>query len=141
MSAEDGDDLLILSAHVQDALLPSHSLRFYQEDGIFSGLCHRFCWEHEDKYFFEDAPLSHRVHSGLSFHHVKSVHYRGFTPGHPHYTHLNLLTLQHKQDENDIKIHLLFSGESEIQLCVEKLLCHVSDLHHPWPATQKPMHG
>lgn len=136
--AEDREDLLVLSSHLQDSLIPTHSMRFSEEEGTFSGLCHRFCWEHDGKHFFGEEPLYHRVHTGLAFRHVQSVQHKGFKREYP--AHLNLLALKTTEDDQGLQIHLLFSGESEIKLCVDKLYCHMGDLHHPWPAIQKPRH-
>ena len=136
--AEDKEDMIVLSAHLQDSLIPMHSMRFVEEEGTFSGLCHRFCWEHEDKYFHEGATLHHRVHTGLAFRHVESVHHKGFSKGQG--GHLSLLSLRALEEDDGLKIHLIFSGESEIKLNVKKFHCHMGDIHHPWPAVQRPRH-
>jgi hypothetical protein len=141
--AEDHEDLSILSAHLQDALLSMESMLYHEEERMFSSLCHRFCMEHAGKYYDERGEeLHHRVHTGLAFHHVQSVHYKGFDRASPDYRHLNLLALQPRQDENGLKIHLLFAGESEIRLCVDKLYAHIKDLAPPYPAISgAPNHG
>lgn len=138
--AEDHEDLLLLSAHLQDSLMPLHSMRFHEKEGTFSSLCNRFCWEHDGKHYFEEQPLFHRVHTGLSFKHVTSVQHKGFDRDSMHHRHLNLLAIKAEEDTNSFKIHLLFSGESEIKLNVDKLYCHMGDLHHPWPTAKKPKH-
>ncbi len=138
IKAEDTEDLHILSAHLQDALVPLHSLHFDPEQQTFSGLCHRFCWEH-DGHFFQNKALYHRVHAGLTFRHVRSVHHKGFHRSlekHP----LNLLTIQSNEKGRYAHVHLIFSGQSEIRLEVASLLCHLGDLHHPWPTHNQPSH-
>lgn len=123
---------------MQDALLPLHSLYFNQEEGTFSALCNRFCWEH-DGHFFKGEPLYHRVHSGLCFRHVRAVHHKGFhrsVERHP----LNLLSLQAEEKPGYVNVHLLFSGQSEIRLQAEAIKCHLGDLHYPWPTRHKPNH-
>lgn len=139
--AEDHEDLSILSAHLQDALIPMESILYQEEDQTFSSLCHRFCIEHAEKYMDENGDfLHHRVHTGLAFHHVSAVHYRGFDRASTDYRHLNLLALQPREDEHGLNIHLLFAGESEIRLCVHKLYAHMKDLAPPYPAISKPAH-
>ncbi|MBX9976931.1 MAG: DUF2948 family protein [Alphaproteobacteria bacterium] len=141
--AKDREDLHIIAAHVQDALLPLHGLHFDHGEGTFSALCNRFCWEH-DGHFFEDKPLYHRVHSGLCFRSVQSIHFKGLEDTialHP----LNLLSIQANEHPPEAKpgyahVHLLFSGESEIRLTVNTITCHLGDLHHPWPTRVKPGH-
>lgn len=137
--AFDHDDLHILAAHIQDAVIPLHSLLYDPENATFSALCNRFCWEHHDQHFFEEDPLFHRVHSGLCFRHVKSVKHKGFQrhkDSHP----LNLLTLHAEDKGGYANVHLLFSGHSEILLEVDKIHCNLGDLHHPWPTKKKPHH-
>lgn len=139
IAAVDQEDLSIVSAHVQDALIPLHSMYFNEHEGTFSGLCNRFCWEHENHHF-EGEPLFHRVHSGLSFQGVQTVHHRGFDP-HKEAKTLNLLTVKAENGtKGNTHIHLIFSGESEIRLNVKAIQCHLGDLHHPWPTQKKPTH-
>lgn len=137
LAALDHEDLQIIAAHTQDAIVPVHAFHFDKERETFSAFCHRFCWEHEGKHHIADQPpLSHRVHSGLSFHHVKAVHYKGFESlGNEH--HLNLLTME-AQDSGCI--HLIFSGENEIRITAGRIKCYLEDLSHPWPTHLAPVH-
>ena len=139
VAAVDSEDLNILSAHLQDAIIPLHSMHYNEDTGTFSGLCNRFCWEHDDHYF-EGKQLFHRVHSGLTFHGVSEVHHRGFDP-HGDERTLNLLTVKTQAGHNGTThIHLVFSGQSEIRLSVNSIKCLLGDLHHPWPTEKKPSH-
>jgi len=139
IAAADTEDLDILAAHVQDSLIPLHSMHFNKTEGTFSSLCNRFCWEHGDQHFFEDKPLHHRVHSGLTFKGVEEVHHRGFNPKTDTRT-LNLLTVKANPHPKGTDIHLIFSGKSEIRLKTKSIDCRLGDLHHPWPTHKKPEH-
>ena len=104
--ARDLEDLTILSAHLQDALLPLTSMVYEPKIGTFTMLANRFCWEHP-AIDHEGEPMHHRVHSGLCFKNVGKIHHCGFQrKGNARI--LNLLALKsHKSDA----IHLICSGD------------------------------
>lgn len=133
--ARDEDDLTIMSAHLQDSLVPRVSLQFNPREARFTLLTNRFCWEYP-AIDHEGEPMYHRVHSGLSFSNVQKVHFRGF-----HHKKgpeiLNLLAVQARKNNT---IHLLCSEHHEIRLQTTGLHCHLGDIHHPWPSRKKPTH-
>lgn len=133
--AHDEEDLSILAAHLQDALLPLVSMVFEPKNATFTMLANRFCWEHPP-IDHEEGPMYHRVHSGICFKNVDKVHHRGFERTGKTRV-LNLLTLQAQKNG---AIHLVCSGDSEIRIETKKLHCHLGDLHHPWPTRKKPTH-
>ena len=65
--ARDLEDLQILAAHLQDALIPYMSMQYDPVAKTFTALVNRFCWEHGEMPH-EDGPLYHRAHAGLSIH-------------------------------------------------------------------------
>ncbi len=132
--AQDHQDLQIVAAHLQDALLPITAMVHDTKTSTFCLLAKRFCWEHEEMHH-EGQPLYHRVHSGICFMNVKSVHHRGFDLMSKKRV-LNLMTMH----SDGATIHMVFSGENEIRIEVDKLHCHVGDLHHPWPTRKRPVH-
>lgn len=133
--AHDEEDLSILAAHLQDALLPLVSMVFEPKDATFTMLANRFCWEHPP-IDHEGSLMYHRVHSGICFKNVDKVHHRGFDrKGKTRI--LNLLTLQAGKSGN---IHLICSENNEIRIETNKLHCHLGDIHHPWPTRKKPTH-
>lgn len=133
--AHDDEDLTIMAAHLQDALLPLVSMVYEPKKATFTLLANRFCWEHPP-IDHEGAPMFHRVHSGITFKNVDKVHHRGFDrKGKTRI--LNLLTIHAKRAG---AIHLVCSQDHEIRLETKNLHCHLGDLHHPWPTRKKPMH-
>lgn len=133
--ARDTEDLTILAAHLQDALLPFVSMVYEPKNATFTMLANRFCWEHPPL-DHEGEPMYHRVHAGLCFRNVEKVRHRGFQQkGTPRI--LNLLTLHAKNNE---AIHLIGSGNQEIRVETKNLHCHLNDLHQPWPTRKRPTH-
>ncbi len=137
MIAEDQEDLTLISACLQDALIPLSGLEYDQESGHFRLIANRFCWEC-DAELQEEKSYYTRVPAGLAFHHVKEVHKLGLNLQNKNEL-VNLLTIQ-TTDEDDY-IHLIFSGGGEIKLHIDKLLCHLKDIDEPYPTANKPDHG
>ena len=135
MAAEDRDDLQLVAACLQDALIPLSGIEYDPEGGHFHLIANRFCWECEPENV--DGQSYHtRVSTGVAFHHVKDVHKKGLDLQSKNEL-INLLTIHH--EENDC-IHLIFSGGPEIKLIVEKLSCHLKDMDEPYPTSNKPEH-
>lgn len=133
--AHDEEDLTILAAHLQDALLPLASMVYEPKNATFTLLANRFCWE-RPPLDHEGGPLYHRVHSGLCFRNVDKVRHRGFERKGATRI-LNLLTVKAQKTD---AIHLVCSGNNEIRIETKNLHCHLGDLHQPWPTRKKPTH-
>lgn len=136
--AKDKEEIHILSAQLQDGLLPLTSIHFDKDAKTFTCLVNRFCWEHLDTHPNEEC--YYRVHSGFSVSNVLNVHKRNFHQKHPERV-LNLLMITVDEPKKGHQtIHLLFSGDKEIRLEVESILCQLGDVDHPWHTSKRPMH-
>lgn len=133
--AKDLEDLQILAAHLQDAILPLMSMQYDPETKTFRALANRFCWEHGEMEA-DGKPVYHRVHSGLEIHNVERVLHKGIDLQ-KNDQHYNLLTMH---GENEGAIHLVFSGGSEIRLETNDIHLHLGDVQKPWPTPHKPKH-
>jgi hypothetical protein len=137
MIAEDQEDLTLISACLQDALIPLSGIEYDKENRYFHLIANRFCWEHEEENR-EEGPCYNRVVAGLSFHNVRNVSKQGLNLENQNEL-LNLLTITFS-DDNEF-IHLVFSGGASIKVEIEKtLLCHLKDLESPYPTLNKPIH-
>lgn len=136
MVAEDEDDLQIIAACLQDALVPLSGMDYDQETGRFHLVANRFCWECIPEVLEGDS-FYQRVPTGLSFHHVKEIKKKDLDLHNKHEL-INLLTI-HDQDDNCIQ--LIFSGGAEIKLTVDKISCHLKDVDEPYHTLNKPSHG
>ncbi len=135
LRAEDKHDLHILSACLQDALLPVTAMAFDQEKKEFTLLANRFCWE-VDAHEHEGIPLYARIHAGVHFSNVHGVKHRGFSKQNP----IHILSLMCLYGEIDNEIHLVFADGEHICLHVNGVTCHMMDLHDSWITYQKPDH-
>jgi hypothetical protein len=136
MIVQDGNDLQVIAACLQDALVPLSGLEYDKEGECFHLIANRFCWEWEGE-AAQETPCYSRVAAGLSFQHVKDVQKKGLELQNKNEL-INLLTI-HAIDGED-SIHLVFSGGSEIKLTVERLSCHLKDMDEPYPTLNKPCH-
>lgn len=149
LRARDEQDLRVIAAMLQDALVPLKDVAFLKREKRFVLVANRFLWERApdeplelpelegDASFDDDAPPApfERVNCGIIFDKVKSARTRGFDLANQEQI-LNLLTLEAEGNS----IFLVFSGGAAIRLDVAGIHCHVEDLGEPWPADQRPEH-
>lgn len=135
MIAQDLEDLQVMVAHLQDAIVPFMSMTYDSETKTFRLLANRFCWEHTAE--ASEESLHHRVHSGIEIHNVQKVQHNGIDRLEAADRTYNLLTI-HRTDEGIL--HLIFSDGLELRVHVDDLHIRLGDLDHPWPTKYKPEH-
>lgn len=139
--AKDLEDLQLISAHLQDALLPLTTMIYDSSTSTFTALANRFCWE-KDSIEHEGMPLYHRTHAGLCFRNVEKVFYKNIDLNGSLRT-LNLLAVNaepQSSEEGSVILNMIFSGESHIRLKVKDLHCHLGDIHQAWTTRSRPKH-
>lgn len=131
--ALDADDLAVLSAHVQDAVVRAADIAWRKNERRFALVLRRFDWEAPDD-------QARRRLAGLHFERVKSVRRRGMDQGAPN-TVLNLLALTFQKSEAPAgSVTLVFSGGGAIRLEVECVEAQLRDLGPAWEASSRPVH-
>lgn len=130
LSARSLEDLAVIAALLQDALVPLGDMSFLADEKSFVMALNRFRWESG-----EGAVHRERIHAGLRFDGVTRVRYRGIDRGDRH-QFLSLLTIAY--DDGIAVLH--FAGGGEIRLDVEELHCALEDFGEPWPAGTTPAH-
>lgn len=126
LKAHDTEDLKILSACLQDSLVPLKEVHFDKDQNRFTLLLHRYRWEDETS-----PHKGSRIHSALSFEGVTKAQYAGLDPKASHPQTLSLLTLHYAAPY----VHLSFADKASIRLEVTDLKAKVRDAHVAWPAT------
>jgi hypothetical protein len=136
LSALDGDDLAVISAAVQDALVAVRDCAHFKDERRFVLLLNRFRWEADPTI---DAPYS-RTHSALVFNEVRAVRHHNI-PLHEPDRMLELLAvaLDAKPDDGGA-VTLRFAADRAIRLEIARLACHLGDVGEPWPTPWKPAH-
>jgi len=133
LRAEDAEDLAVVSAFLQDALVPVAEMAFLPDEQRFVLVVNRFMWER--------PPLDKKGHcertlTGIAFDGVKAVRVRGF-----------------ESTERDRILQVLavravpgsvifeFSGDDAMRLETDLILCHLEDIGEPWPTPWRPRHA
>jgi len=133
LRAEDADDLAVISACLQDAIVPYGDMRFVRAENRFMLAAVRFRWEQTDD---GRGEAYERVTSAVTIDRVKAVRQRGIGPA-AAAGFLNLLALE----AGDGQIDLVFAGGGAIRLDVEGIRCRMEDFDEPWPTPSQPRHG
>ena len=132
--ALDEDDLAILSANLQDALIPVPEIAYLPREKRFALAGKRFDWVKAA------AGGCERCAVGLHFERVLSVARIGFAQD-EHDRVLNLLAVAFTPaDAPAGHVTLTFSGGAAIRLQVECLEVGMADLGERWPCTKQPAH-
>ncbi len=137
LGAMDADDLSVISALVQDSVLPTAEMKFDRGAGRFALLLNRFRWE--DK----SAPRPERVQSVLAFETVRAVSSQGIDRSDKD-TVLSLLSVEFSETEapsGHITLH--FAGDGALRLSVEAIEANLRDVTRPYyaPSGKVPDHG
>lgn len=136
--AEDSDDLDIISAALQDAVVLVRDIAWLPSTRRFAMVVNRFRWEGEGR----SRRHGHmRVRAGLYFDNVLKVQTRHIAQDRPHGV-VNLLAIRFAMLEAPSGIvTLAFSGGAEIRLEVEALEARLSDMSLTWETKNLPDHG
>ena len=136
LRAEDAEDLSVVSACLQDAVIAIRETTFLPGDRRFVFVANRFRWEDAERERpVEGNPIYERVHCGICFDNVTAVRQQGLVQQRKGQI-VSLLAIENGEGVIDLK----FSAGIVIRLEVEKILCHVQDLDEPWPTQWRPSH-
>ena len=130
--ARSGDDITLLSAHIQDAILQIGDMAYLARERRFVAVMNRYCWEAEK--------TNKRVRCALNIGNVNAVQHRNIDMSRPQAV-LSLLALSFTQkDAPDGELQMIFSGGGEICLAVEAPEAILEDITMGWPARGRPQH-
>jgi hypothetical protein len=133
--AQDAEDLAVLSAQMQDAVVRVGDMAWLPKARRFALVGCRFDW------MAAEAGRRERCHTGLHFEGVLNARLRGFTQQEPAAT-LNLLGMVFTPTEAPAGIvDLVFSGNAGVRLEVECLEAQLRDLGSRWKTSRQPGHS
>ena len=133
LGAQDGDDLKVISALVQDAVFPITEMRYDAKAQRFALLLNRFRWEDAGK----DRHKPERVQSLLSFDMVQGVASQGVDRSEADMG-LSLLSITWEpRDEVSGDIILTLAGDGALKLSCEALDASLKDVTRPYTAPSK----
>jgi hypothetical protein len=133
LTAKDTEDLKVISAHMQDALVRLADIRYLPKSRQFAFVANRFAWERQ--------PNAERRRTGVHFEHVLNVKQQGILEQEKDAI-LSLLAITFEPGpEPSGSVVLTFSANCTIRLNVEYLDLQLKDLGGAWATTLTPSHG
>lgn len=132
--ALDSEDLDVISATTQDAVMRVGDMGFARADRRFALLMNRFAWE-------EGGRTRQRKRAGLHFDRVTAVKAAGFDLDAVDGV-LELLTIRFAETDAPAGVvELTFAGGATVRLNVECLEARLADLGAAWAAKAVPAHS
>lgn len=133
LGAEDAGDLQVISALVQDAVLPATEIRWQKTQRRLALLINRVRWEDVDAAQRRGRPVE-RVQTVLVVSQVLSVASQGLDP-HDQDLVLSLLSVDFVPGEDGTgRVVLTFAGDGAIRAEVEALDVTMRDVTRPYAA-------
>ena len=134
--AEDEEDLAIISAHLQDAVIRIGDIAFLPKSRRFAVFLNRYCWEG-----CPEGSVGERTRSGLHFDNVLKVQSVNVRQDDPEAV-AELLALRFTpRTEGAGAIDLILAGGGRIRLEVEAIQATLRDISEHWPARARPAHS
>lgn len=134
--ALDNEDLQIIAAHCQDAVVKVSDIQFIGKEKRLVLQTNRFVWENKQA----RTSVPERRRSVLHFGQVEKVSSIGFDLSNKE-TILNLLTIKFEETNAPAgSIDLLFSGDITIRMDVECVEAQLADMQAAWAASSMPKH-
>jgi hypothetical protein len=132
--ALDGEDLEVISATTQDAVLRVGDMGFAKADRRFALLMNRFAWEAGGK-------TRQRKRTALHFDRVSDVKVQGIDTNAVDGV-LELLAVRYTMTDDPAgTVDLDFAGGGTVRLSVECLEARLQDLGAAWAAKATPTHA
>lgn len=136
--ALDDEDLTVISAAMQDAVLRVEDIEFDKNNNQFLILANRFAWEKRKGFLKKHHERRRTV---LAFKRVNGVKMRGFNAGNDDQV-LSLLALRFLETDEgpEGELELIMSGNAGILLDVECIEVQLTDTGGAWETRFKPKH-
>ncbi len=148
--AKDGEDLAVIAACLQDALVPLSEIHFDKKERCLYMIANRFRWERATEHaeqgatIMEDALFNgegdddrdSRRNAAIRIDHVIAVRSRGIDLSQRD-RFLSLLTLRREGEHLD----LIFAGGGVIRLEIRELALVLREIGAAWPAQARTDHG
>jgi hypothetical protein len=132
LAALDIEDLAVISAHMQDAVLRVGDMGYGKAKKQFALVANRFAWD--------EVELHMRRRTGLHFDRVLAVKTLNIDPNEKDEV-LSLLSISFVEtDAPSGEVLLTFSAGATVRLIVECLECQMKDLGPAWATQYVPQH-
>tara|TARA_A100001234_G_C12436268_1_gene304911 strand:- start:147 stop:590 length:444 start_codon:yes stop_codon:yes gene_type:complete len=131
------EDLRVVSAHLQDAIVNTSDIANLKKNKIFLIQLSRFMWEDVEKGVFRK---SKRIRSILKFENVIKVHSRNINQTKKD-KFLDFLTIETNQmPDNNYEMKIVFAGDLIIKVICEVIEITLDDQGNAWDTKNIPKH-
>lgn len=138
--ALDAEDLAVISAHLQDAVMAVGDMAYLPREQRFAAIGNRFDWLTFAQTETTGRPDKHRKRAAVRFERVKSAKIQGIDLKKTTEV-LSLLAIQFEPAELPAGVvTLVFSAGAAIRLEVECIEAELRDLGSAWAAKTNPEH-
>ncbi|MDC0418734.1 DUF2948 family protein [Pelagibacteraceae bacterium] len=136
--ATSDEDLKVISAHLQDAIVLPNEIANLKKNRIFLIQLNRFMWEDVEKGVFRK---NKRTRTILKFDNVVSVSSKNVNTLNKK-NFLDFLTIESKLlPDKSYEIKLIFSGNAIIKINAEVIDVTIDDQGSPWESKTTPKHN
>ena len=136
--ATSDEDLRIVAAHLQDAIVSIQDIASLKKNRIFLIQLNRFMWEDVEKGVFRK---NKRIRTILKFDNVISVLSKNISLE-KNKNFLDFLTIESNlQIDKNYEIKLIFSGDAVIKIKTEVIDVTLDDQGNPWESKTEPRHN
>ena len=136
--ATSDEDLKVISAHLQDAIVLPNEIANLKKNRIFLIQLNRFMWEDVEKGVFRK---NKRTRTVLKFDNVISVSSKNVNTLNKK-NFLDFLTIESKLlPDKSYEIKLIFSGNAIIKINAEVIDVTIDDQGSPWESKTTPKHN
>ena len=135
--ARSVEDLRVVSAHLQDAIVNINDIANLKKNKILLLQLNRFMWEDVEKGVFRK---NKRIRTVLKFENIIKVKSRNIDQASKE-KFLDFLTIETKQMiDNNYEMKILFAGDSIIKIIAEAIEVTLDDQGEAWDTKNKPKH-
>ena len=135
--ATSDEDLRVIAAHLQDAIVSVQDIANLKKNRIFLIQLNRFMWEDVEKGVFRK---NKRIRTVLKFDNVISVLSKNINIKN-NKNFLDFLTIESNLlPDKSYEIKLIFSGDSVIKIKAEVIDVTLDDQGSPWESKTQPKH-
>ena len=135
LQIQTAEDIAVLSALLQDALINSRDIHIDLKSGELVFIADRYCWEVGDG-------RAERVLAGLRVGGVKAVQHKNMSMADDETLFYNLLDIAYEMTSpQEAYLIFTFSAGCAMRLQIDSLMMALSDIAPPRPAIATPDHS
>jgi|TARA_B110000285_G_scaffold165270_1_gene184606 hypothetical protein len=136
--ATSDEDLRVIAAHLQDAIVSVQDFANLKKNRIFLIQLNRFMWEDVERGVFRK---NKRIRTVLKFDNIITVLSKNINTK-KNKTFLDFLTIECKLlPDKNYEIKLIFSGDAMIKIKTEVIDVTLDDQGNPWESKTEPRHN